>query len=112
MPGCDYGPVSWIERLLQTPIEDHRKHTRDLILVPYLLLKRGITDPKQICDIVMQWADKCAELRRLDPSRREFELQTRRRIREVEHDRIPHMSFERLKEKNLELYETLRGTLS
>ncbi len=108
VPGCDYGPVTWIEKLLQTPIEDYRKHARDLILVPYLLLRRRITDPEQICDIVMQWADKCAELRRLDPSRREFECEVRTRIQEVERDKIQHMSFERLKEKNPDLYETLK----
>ena len=55
----------------------------------------------------MQWADKCAELRRLDPSRREFAARVRSRTYEVMCARISHMSSERLKEKNLELYKKL-----
>jgi len=39
--GQDYGPIEWIETLLQTPIDDYRKHTRDLIVVPYLVVRRG-----------------------------------------------------------------------
>jgi hypothetical protein len=105
-------PEPYIEKLLQTPITDYRKHARDLILVPYLVLRRRITNPEQICDIVMQWADRCAELRRLDPSRREFEHEVRTRVREVKHDRISHMSLERLKEKNPNLYKTIQVMLS
>jgi hypothetical protein len=99
--------VDWIERLLQTPIEDYRKRTRDLIFIPYLLLRRGITDPNQICDIIMDWADKCAQLRKLDPSRREFERRIYSRISDVNQERIPHMKLQTLKEKYPELYKQL-----
>jgi hypothetical protein len=34
--------IPWIEKMLQTPIEDYRKRARDLIIVPYLVLRRGI----------------------------------------------------------------------
>jgi hypothetical protein len=101
--------VDWIEKLLQTPISDYRKHARDLILVPYLVLTRGITDPDQVCSIIMEWADKCAELRRLDPSRREFAAKTRSRIYHVLQERVPHMKLETLKEKNPDLYKQLYG---
>ena len=106
--GIDYGPIAWIEKLLQTPIDDYRYHSRNLILVPYLVLRRGITDVNKVTETVMKWADKCAELRRLDPSRREFERETRSRFYEVMRDKIWHMSLERLKEKNSDLYETLK----
>jgi hypothetical protein len=52
--------IAWIEKLIQSPIADY----------------------------VMRWEDKCAELRRLDPSRREFSDRVRRRIDEVMRDRI------------------------
>jgi hypothetical protein len=55
----------------------------------------------------MKWAEKCAGLRRLDPSRREFSVRVRSRIDEVMKDRIPPMTVNTLKEKNRELYETL-----
>jgi hypothetical protein len=103
--GQDYGPNDWIERLIQTPIDDYRKCARDLILIPYLVIRRGMTDETKIIDIVMQWADKCAELRRLDPSRREFERRTQSRLHEVT---LPPMRFETLKEKNPGLYERLK----
>ena len=100
--------IVWIDKLLQTPIEDYRKHTRDLIIIPYLIVCKQLTDRNQIYDIVMKWADKYAELKRLEPSRREFSIRVRRRIDEVMRDRIPPMTFETLKEKCPELYETLR----
>lgn len=105
--GNDYGPTDWVEKLLDTPIEDYRKHTRDLILVPYLVLRRGITDVDKVTEIVMKWADKCGRLRRLDPSRREFEKDTRSRFYVVSKDRIPPMTLEKLKEKNPELHKKI-----
>jgi hypothetical protein len=101
-------PEPYIEKLLQTPITDYRKHARDLILVPYLVVRKGMTDPNQIYDIIMQWADKCSELKRLEPSRHEFANRTKRRIHEVMQKRVPHMRLSILKEKNSELYENLK----
>lgn len=99
--------IHWIEKLLQTPIDDYRKHARDLILVPYIVLRRGILDETQVSSIVMEWADKCTELRRLDPSRREFEHRIRTRVREVKQDRISQMKWATLQEKNPELCKKL-----
>jgi hypothetical protein len=106
-PGQDRGPVGWIEKLLQTSIGDFRKRSRDLSLVPYLVLRRGIKDVNKITEKVMQWADKCAQLYRLEPSRREYEKEVRSRVYEVMQDRIPYMGLERLKEKNPDLYSHL-----
>jgi hypothetical protein len=66
-----------------------------------------MTDVDQIQDIVMQWADKCDELYRLEPSRRKYEKEVRSRILEVMQTRIPPMRLETLKEKNPELYRQL-----
>jgi hypothetical protein len=100
--------IAWIEeKLLNTPIDDYRKRVRDLILVPYLVLRKGITDKDQVCDIVMEWADKCAELRRLDPSRREFERRIYSRIEDVSQERIPNMRLETMRERYPEMYEKI-----
>jgi hypothetical protein len=107
LPSSYQKRIDWIEKLLQTPIDDNRKHVRDLILVPYLLLVKGVTDHNQISSIVMQWADKCSQLRRLDPSRREFERRVRSRIYEVLQDRVPPMRFGRVKDEYPDLYEKL-----
>jgi hypothetical protein len=53
----------------------------------------------------MAWADKCAELRRLEPSRREFADRVRSRTYEVIQDRVPPMKHDTLKDKNPELYK-------
>src|SRR5688500_1107823 len=108
-PGIDYGPIGWIEKLLQTPIYDFRKRSRDLILVLYLVVRSGMTNADQIHKIVMQWADKCGELKRLEPSPREYSSRLRSRIYEVmrSNPRIPPMRLETLKEKNPELYRQL-----
>jgi hypothetical protein len=99
--------ISWIEKLLQTPISDYRKHARDLIIIPYLVVSKGLIDSNEICDIVMKWADKCNELKRLEPSRREFSVRIRSRTEEVMRDRIPSMTLETLREKNSELFQSL-----
>jgi hypothetical protein len=67
-----------------------------------------MTDRNEVHDMVMNWADKCTELQRLDPSRREFAVRVRSRIVEVMRDRIPPMTLDTLKEKNGELYEALK----
>jgi hypothetical protein len=108
VPIGDAGKIPWIERLLQTPIEDYRKHARDLILVPYLVVTRGIADQSVIENIVMHWADRCAELRRLHPSRSEFVNRVRSRTYEVAQSGIPPMRFETLNEKNPELWQKIK----
>jgi hypothetical protein len=104
VPGSEYGRIEWIEKLLQTPIDDFRKRSRDLILVPYLVVRRGMTDVDQITQIIMQWADKCGQLYRLEPSRREYEKRIRSRTYEVMRDRIPPMRLETLLKKNLPMF--------
>ena len=55
----------WIEKLLQTPIEDYRKLVLWNILCPYLvnIQKLPLNDSFQI---LKQWLNKCNSLRRLD----------------------------------------------
>lgn len=67
-----------------------------------------MTDESQIYDIVMEWADRCSELRLLEPSRREFEKRIGSRLYEVMESRIPPMRLETLKEKAPGLYRKLR----
>jgi hypothetical protein len=70
--GQQQGVIWWIEKLIDTPFDDCRKRSRDLIIVPYLVVRKGMTDINEIEAIVMKWADKCAELYPLEPSRREY----------------------------------------
>ena len=57
--------IKWIERLLQTPIEDYRKQCLWRILCPYLINIRKVTN-QEAFTILNEWLNKCDELRHLD----------------------------------------------
>ena len=57
--------VNWIEHLIETPIQDHRKYCIWRILSPYLLNIRKLTEQETI-DIIEDWLDRSDQLRRLD----------------------------------------------
>jgi Primase X len=57
--------IFWIERLLKTPIPDHRKYCIWRILAPYLInIKRVSFDGA--FDIIGKWLNKCSDLEPLD----------------------------------------------
>jgi hypothetical protein len=57
--------INWIERLLQTPLQDYRKYCIWRILVPYLLNVRRLSE-QETTDIIKDWLNQCNKLRRLD----------------------------------------------
>src|SRR5919199_3495816 len=57
--------LPWIEKLLETPIDDYRKNAVSLILAPYLInIKKVSYDAAS--NIINCWLSKCGKLRRLD----------------------------------------------
>jgi hypothetical protein len=89
--------TNWIEKLIGTPIADGRKNIMALVLVPYLIVRRGLS-PSQTHDTVMDWADKCDKLRPLQPSHSAYASRVKSRIQEVAQHRIPPMTFSKFKE--------------
>lgn len=65
--GLDKVPstISWIETLLQTPLDDHRKFAVWMILPQYLMNVRRLSYELSN-NIIKEWLDKCAKLKRLD----------------------------------------------
>ena len=57
--------IWWIERLLQTPVEDYRKFTVWRILAPYLINIRKYSADEAF-HIMRDWLDRCSSLRRLE----------------------------------------------
>jgi hypothetical protein len=57
--------LQWIEILLQTPINDHRKFVVWRIIAPYLLNVKKLS-PEQTRDTIKSWLDRCNEERTLD----------------------------------------------
>jgi hypothetical protein len=98
----------WIEKLLsQTPIEDYRKITVTLILSRYLtnVKKLGY---EQRYEIIWDWLDRCAKLRKLEPSRNHFDhYVVRYQLEEARRSKRLPMKLETLKECNLDLYKKL-----
>jgi hypothetical protein len=94
----------WIEKLLQTPIDDYRKNSVSLILAPYLInIKKLSYDDAS--NAINSWLNKCNQLRRLD-----FNLGsvTKYMLKEsIRNSRRP-LKFDTLKMKNKILYEMLR----
>jgi hypothetical protein len=99
------GIIQWIERLLQTPIEDYRKNAVSLILAPYLINIRKLPDLAAL-DIIREWLDKCASLRPLDSN---LSYRVKYDVNNAMKSRIPPMKFDTLKQKNRLLYDKLCG---
>jgi hypothetical protein len=95
--------ISWIEKLLQMPIEDHRKYALWRIVFPYLFNIRKMSD-SQVISIARMWLDKCAKLRPLDFNPNYL---IRQNIRNSNKNRYLPISFEKLRTENNELYDII-----
>lgn len=99
----------WIDKLLQTPVEDNRKDLLYWVLAPYLITVRGLD-----CDIAYAildaWLDKCAELRRLEPDRTSFWYRIRNCLDTAESQARRPIRFETFKEYYPDVYKALKLT--
>lgn len=105
----DYSPstastnttIGWIEKLLQTPLADDRKYVVDLILAPYLIVDRRL-DEQAAYSVIIEWLDKCNQIRPLDFDPRDRTIQ---KIKQAKRIQIPHMSWSRLQERHPKFLE-------
>ena len=95
--------IRWIERLLQTPIEDYRKNAVSLILAPYLINIKKMSAIDAF-SIIEEWLKKCASLRLLDSN---FNYRVKYAIDTAVDSGIPPMKFDTLKQKNRLIYDKL-----
>lgn len=56
--------IGWIERLLETPIEDYRKYCLWGILCPYMINVKKVK-PSEAEDLLKEWLDKCKTVNKL-----------------------------------------------
>ncbi len=56
--------IHWIEKLLQTPLADHRKECIWRILAPYLINVKKLSYEESFA-ILIDWLDKCSKVHRL-----------------------------------------------
>jgi Primase X len=98
--------ISWIERLLQRGLAEHRKYVIRIILVPYLTNIRHLTR-EHAAGTINQWLSKCNICR---PLGRTFnsELKLNYHIKRCEINRnLKPIRFRRLLERNPELYKII-----
>jgi hypothetical protein len=91
--------IPWIEKLLQTSIEDGRKMTINLILSPYLIVIKKISYEEAYTKI-KKWVDECNKKRRLDFN--ENCLIKNALILSL-NKKIPPIKFKTIKERNYKL---------
>jgi non-catalytic primase subunit PriX-like protein len=96
--------IPWIERLLEYPIQDHRKFVIWRILAPYLINVKG-QSPEQAFNIIEKWLDRCNQLNRISfyPRSKIWEG-----IKGAAKGYRP-ISCEKLKIENNDLYQKLNG---
>jgi hypothetical protein len=91
--------IRWIEKLLQTPLDDYRKFVIWRILAPYLINIRKCSDDEAY-DMIRTWLDKCSLIRRLDFSNYIIKYN----INSAKRNGYLPISLEKLKTENAYLY--------
>jgi hypothetical protein len=100
--------ISWIEKLLKTPLEDYRQNDAvNLIIAPYLINIRHL-DHNDAFNIIMDWLDKCEQLRPLSSPRREVNKRVEQALYNSQRTGIKPMRLDTLRNRNRWLYETLK----
>lgn len=95
--------IPWIEKLLQTPIDDYRKNAVNLILAPYLINVKKLSYDAAL-NIINTWLSKCGELRQLDQN---FDYTVRYALKYSAKNGHKPIKFDTLKMKNTALYDLL-----
>jgi len=95
--------ILWIEKLLQTPIDDYRKNSVNLILAPYLVnIKKLLYDAA--LNIINGWLNKC---RKRTPLNQNFDYTVRYALKYSVKNRQRPLKLDTLKLKNNALYDLL-----
>jgi Primase X len=92
--------ILWIEKLLQTPVDDYRKFVVWRILAPYLINIRKCS-AEEASNIIRNWLDNCRNLRQLDFSPNYL---IKHNIKSAMRGGFLPISLDKLKIENMHLY--------
>ena len=95
--------IWWIEKILQTPVDDYRKFAVRRILAPYLINIRRLSSD-EANDTIRSWLDRCHSLRRLDFNPNFTIIYN---INSAKRNGYRPLSLEKLKTENTFLYNVL-----
>jgi hypothetical protein len=97
--------IRWIEKLLQTPLDDYRKYVMWRILAPYLTNVRKCS-ADEASNIIRNWLDKCRNLRQLDFNTNHM---IKHNINSAKRRGYLPISLDNLKSENRFLYMMIAG---
>jgi hypothetical protein len=97
----------WIEKLLETPITDHRKRTIDLVLAPFLIVIKHLSFEESYSTI-KHWIVKCNSIEILKPSIEYFDNRIKAAINNSIQNKIPPILQENIEKKYPEWYRHLK----
>jgi Primase X len=93
--------IQWIEKLLQTPLADHRKYAIWRVLIPYLYNIKKLSEVEAV-EIIWAWLNKCHILRSLDFNAKYLIKQN------IRNDMgYPPISFIKLRSENHALFDVI-----
>jgi hypothetical protein len=98
----------WIEKLLETPITDHRKHTIDLVLAPFLIVIKGLSF-EESCSVIKDWIVKCNKIEMLKPSIEYFGSRIKAAINNSIQCRIPPILIENIEKRYPDWYKHIKN---
>ena len=97
----------WIEKLLEIPITDHRKHTIDLLLVPFLIVIKHIPFEESY-SIIKDWIVKCNGIEMLKPPIEYFDSKIKTEINNSIQNRIPPIFIENIQTRYPDWHRQLK----
>jgi non-catalytic primase subunit PriX-like protein len=99
--------MPWIDKLLQTGIEDNRKGIIFWVLAPYLITVKGL-DYDKAYSILEQWLEKCDAIRRLELGWTAFRYKIRYCLDTAENQERKPIKFDTFKEHYPDVYKALK----
>jgi hypothetical protein len=95
--------IAWIEKLLETPIDDYRKNAVNLILAPYLINIKKLSYDAAL-NIINSWLSKCGKSRQLGQN---FDYTVRYALKYSAKNGHRPIKLDTLEMKNKPLYDVL-----
>ena len=104
---CRTKSIRWIEILLQNELTEHRKYVISLILVPYFVNIKFLSDEDAAAKI-KEWLSKCANNRPLDTTYN-FDYWIKYYINRCKANKnLKPIRFDKLSESNPDLYKIIK----
>jgi hypothetical protein len=103
--------IHWIETLLQMQLTEHRKYVMSIILTPYFINIKHLSDADTFGK-VKEWLSKCGKLKSLDPSYN-FDYWIKHHINRCKSNKdLKPIRFEdKLPESNPDLYKIIKSNM-